>query len=267
MPVCSLCRRRPAFYYREYGGHALCPVCLERMIEKAVKRTLNEAGVLEPSTRVLVPIYRFDPWGGLAAARIVGRIEAQYNVEVLVAAPAEYRDVLEGALPGRLVAEEAPRPRRDTLVHCIRLERSWALEAARREGAAAIIDSLNRTHLLLSALEALLDGRSEALSDALPAMTWTRPPVIHAFSRVEAETVTAHAHARGYTSLLSPSCRAAALSKRIYSSIAGRRPELAFSMEKTVPRLAEAARSEACVFCGGFGGPVCSYCRENMPTG
>jgi len=257
MVTCSVCKRRPAAYKRAYSGHALCPLCLERMLERAVRRAL--AGVLERGATVLVPVYRFDPWGSLALARLLARVEARHRGRVVVAAPKEY----EGAAAEfEVLAVEAPKPRRDTLLHCMRLERAWALEAARRVGASAVVDSVNRDMLSMAGLEALLEGAPEGLSDALPAMAWVEPPVVHGFARVEAEAITAYAFLRGLTRA-EPACSAPAAAKRVYLRVAPGRPELAFSSARVLEWLSsKAPNREPCRFCGGYGGPVCRFCRE-----
>jgi len=258
MVTCSVCRKRPAAYKRTYSGHALCPLCLERMLERAVRRALA-GGALERGSTVLVPLYRFDPWGSLALAGLVERIEARHAGRVLLAVPREYEALAGGR---ETIIVDAPTPGRDTLLHCMRLERSWALEAARRAGASAIVDSINRDMLSIAGLEALLEGSPEALSDSLPATTWTEPPVFHGFARVEAEAVAAYAFLRGLTTV-EPLCRAPSAAKRVYLRVAPGRPELAFSSARVLEWLSSRAPNRVpCRFCGGYGGPVCRFCRE-----
>ena len=271
METCSVCRRRPAFYLREYSGHRLCTLCIERTLAKTVKRRVNSTHLLSPGDTIAVPLYRYDPSGGLSLARLLSIVEARYGSRILILAPrgGGYEEhvsrVAEDAshrVDAEVVWVEPLKPRVDRLVHCMRLERSWALRAAAEAGARVVVDSVNRSQALLAAMDALFDARVEGVSEALPVVP-SEPPVIHGFYDVEAETVAAYAYSRGLVA--GPSCRARSASKRVFLSVARGRPELAFSGYKVLEKLASRAEDLAggrCRLCGGLGGPVCSYCRE-----
>ena len=272
METCSICKKRPAFYLREYSGHRLCTLCIERTLIKAVKRRINSTHILTPGSAIAIPLYRYDPMGGLTLVRLLSLIEARYGSRLLVLVPDSdviadlARNVVEDAstrISAELLSVKPPEPRIDSLVHCMRLERAWALDRAREAGANALIDSVNRTHALLAALDALLDARIEGVSEALPVVDST-PPVVHGYYDIEAETVTAYAYSRGLVA--EPSCKARSSSKRAFLSVSRGRPELVFSGYKVLGRLASRAEGITggrCMVCGGLGGPVCSYCKEN----
>jgi len=259
---CSICGRE-AFYYRQYSGHNLCPRCLERMLSKAVRRRIARLALGRRIT-VAVPLYRHDPWGSLVAARIVGRIEKKFESKVVLLTPDDYsRALADMEIDGVEVVEaRVPLSNVDSLVHCIRHERAWAIKEALNHGTTVLVDSVNRDQMVLAALEALLQGRPEGVSEALPLLEVRGLRIVHAFANVEAEAVTALAYALGYT-LLEPKCKAHSLAKRVYLRVARGRPELLFSSVKVFSKLSESAPAERCIVCGGYGGPVCVYCRES----
>ncbi len=266
--LCTACRRRPAIYKRTYSGDLLCSSCLERALERAVRRSLGETGLLRPRTRLLVPITLSMPGESIALARIVPRVERSYGSETIIAAPASL-DIPESLIPKgpgtsmAIINLEVETPDRRDPIACARLERRWALEAARRLGAHAAIMPYTRTDLALLLLHAVLSGNPHAVSEALPYMPWTSPPLVTGFHRAEGEIVAAYKASRGIT--VEPACIPdLSLAKLVFYSIAGRRPELEFSFLKSLDLLASPQGASKCTMCGGYtgSGPVCEYCSH-----
>ena len=265
-PLCSVCRRRPSVYKRTYSGEYLCPSCLRRALEKAVRRSLGGHGLLKPGMRLLVPATLSSPLWSMVLVEVLSRVEKRYGSKVIFAVP----NSLEGLelnkiehsnvepVGVRVIPEnppEAPDP-----IACWRYDRRWALRVARSLEANAVIMPLTRTDLNLIMIEALLRGEPEALSEARPVLHWTEPPVISGLWRAEGELVAAYAAVNG---LEAPSGCTPRLvdAKDLFYSIARGRPELEYSTSKTMSLLSKAETIRACRECGGLGGPLCRYCR------
>jgi len=264
MPKCDVCRRRPAFYRRTYSGQNLCPICLRRAVEKAVKRAIAEAAVLEPGHTILIPITLSLPYYSQILARLLPHLEKKYSSSVIIVVPEDYNWDPPTAENTRTIRASIPHPReiRD-IIDCIRYDRAWSLYYARHYNVDAIAFPLTRTHATLIGMEALLRGRPEALSDSLLALD-TSPPTLNPLYHVEAEAVVALGYALQLEPL-SPLCRARWLAKEVARRVLPGRPELAFSSGKVLPRLTGlASRSMGrCRVCGGYSsGDVCASCAR-----
>ena len=264
-PACSVCGKREAVYRRDYSGQNLCPICLGRTIERSIRKSIAEARVLSPGDTILLPITLSVPYYSQVLALLLPGLEKRHGSKVVVAVPTAL-GVGTGAVASRgdVVEVDVPSPRAyENPLDCIRYDRSWSLYYARKLGADAVAFPLTRTHLTLIDLEAVLQGRPEAISDSLLVVD-SRPPVFNPLAGVEAETVAAYGIVRGVEPLDTP-CRPVWASKYVYRSVARGRPELAFSMGKVSPRLAGlASRSMTrCRVCGGASpGPVCPSCKR-----
>ena len=264
-PTCSVCGKREAVYRRDFSGQDLCSICLGRTVESSIRNSIAEAGVLSPGDTILLPITLTAPYYSQILALLLPALEKRHGSKVVIAVPsglgvdadavASRGDVVEIDVPGPRVYEDP--------LDCIRYDRSWSLYYARKLGADAVAFPLTRTHLTLIGLEAVLQGRPEAISDSLLVVD-SRPPVFNPLAGIEAETVAAYGIVRGVKPLDTP-CRLVWASKHVYRSVARGRPELAFSMGKLSPRLAAlASRSMVrCRVCGGASpGPVCPSCER-----
>ena len=266
-PLCSVCKRRPSVYRRTYSGEYLCSVCLRRALEKTVRRSLGGHGLLRPGMRLLVPAAVSSPLWSLVLLEALVRVERRYGSRIIFAVPDSLGeiDLSRVEAPGvevvRIRVKPELPPGAPDPVACWRYDRRWSLKAARSLGADAVIVPLTRTDLNLLMLEALLRGEPEALSEARPALPWTRPPVVSGFWRAEGEMVAAYAAIRG---LEAPSGCVPRLvdAKELFYSIARGRPELEYSASKTMGMLSQTGGPRACEECGGLGGPLCRYCRR-----
>ena len=93
--MCSLCKRREAFFFRPYSGEKLCRKCFARSIENKVRATIAKYGMLEYNDRIAVAVS-----GGkdsLSLLHILGKIEEDYPKASIVAVSVDegiegYRD-------------------------------------------------------------------------------------------------------------------------------------------------------------------------------
>ncbi|MEM3760421.1 MAG: TIGR00269 family protein [Candidatus Bathyarchaeia archaeon] len=93
--VCSVCKRREPFFYRQYSGERLCKKCFTESIEAKVKNTIAKYGMLEFDDRIAVAVS-----GGkdsVSLLHILAKIERNYPKAFLVAVTVDegikgYRD-------------------------------------------------------------------------------------------------------------------------------------------------------------------------------
>jgi len=93
--VCSACKRREPFFYRQYSGEKLCKKCFTESIEAKVKATIAKYGMLEFDDRIAVAVS-----GGkdsVSLLHILAKIERNYPKASLVAVTVDegirgYRD-------------------------------------------------------------------------------------------------------------------------------------------------------------------------------
>ncbi|MCE4601545.1 MAG: hypothetical protein F7C38_08360 [Desulfurococcales archaeon] len=273
MVKCDVCKKRDALYYRTYSGHRLCTICLERILSKTVKRTIGESGLLTPGSRILAVVRPSEPMHSLASLLLLSIVESKFNVELHVLAPSQLNknNMIESIVDriGRWVKsssliEEFPLPKSQGPIHCIRYERAWALSRAKKLNADVIAFPLSRTCINTIGLEALLSSRTDALSEALPAIPWTRPPIFSPIANIEGEALSAYAFLKGLQ--LDPLCTTTIPAKIPLLSILGNRPELEFSSSKTIIKLSRKINTGYCELCGGYtrrGERICGYCIES----
>jgi|YelNatPaOPRAMG01_1025707.scaffolds.fasta_scaffold42963_2 uncharacterized protein (TIGR00269 family) len=93
--VCSGCKRREPFFYRQYSGERLCKKCFTESIEAKVKATIAKYGMLEFDDRIAVAVS-----GGkdsVSLLHILAKIERNFPKASLVAVTVDegirgYRD-------------------------------------------------------------------------------------------------------------------------------------------------------------------------------
>jgi len=265
MPTCDICKRRQAFYRREYSGQNLCHMCLRRTLEKAMKKAIAESKKLSPGHTLLIPITLTLPYYSQILARILPHVEKKYASKVVIAVPRAYSWKPRDPSPNATIVEAdiAPPAGYEDPIDCIRYDRAWSLRLAQRLGADAVVLPLTRTHVTLIGMEAILRGRPEALSETLLALD-TRPPTINALYNIEAEAVAALGFALGIEPL-APRCTPTWLAKTVARRVLPGRPELAFSSGRVLPRLAALATRSVtrCKVCGGYSeGDVCRSCAR-----
>ncbi|MCE4624780.1 MAG: hypothetical protein F7C35_02810 [Desulfurococcales archaeon] len=274
MKKCSVCGRRQAVYKRTYSGELLCKTCLERAVIKGVRRSLAEAHALRPMMKLLLPLTFSNPLGSLVLASVLPKVERQYNGRVTLALPQSLSTDVDEEVLTRSgldvvhVKLEPERPPSRDPIECWRFDRRWALRTAFQLSQDAIILPLTRTDLNLLLIHTILSGRPEGLSEALPSITWTKPPIISGLSKLEGEIVAAYSAINKINPPqgCNPDLWA---SKELVYSVARRRPELEFSSHKSLTLLLEgltrSLHPRHCRMCGGFtvgNGDVCQYCSK-----
>lgn len=275
-PVCSVCRRRPAVYYRTYSGELLCRRCLLRALARSVKKQAGVSGVFRPRMRVLVPASLWAPHLGLALAAALAEATRKLDVNIHLAIPVgekwsvnvgwealiRLKGMGVGAFWRARLELSGGLPR--TLRGCMRLDRAWTAIAARELGADAVGLPVTRTVAILALLDALLSGEAWGVSDALDDAVYVGDvPEAPLFYNVESEAAAALAAAYGLYAW--PPCKPRSLGTKAFGSIARGRPELEFSVHKTLRLIADSAgaRYGYCPSCGGLspGEGLCPYCR------
>ncbi|MCE4598777.1 MAG: hypothetical protein F7C81_01085 [Desulfurococcales archaeon] len=265
---CNVCKGKPAVYFRVFSGDKLCLSCLRRQLMRSVKRSIGRTGAFKPRSKIMVPISPRSPMASLGLADIMARLERSYGSKVIVVIIENLLVEIKGL--ERLVelgvdVETFSVDVNSLPIHqldCMRLERSIYLKISSIMGVNAIALAISRTELALAALDALLTGDPIYWSESLDYID-SNPPIIAAFSNVEAEAVTAYSVLSGYRG--DSMCKPRFRSKRIFYSISSRRPELEFSSSKTVDLLSSAASKgyKRCTLCYGYSeGEVCSVCRS-----
>ena len=92
---CSICKRREAFFYRQYSGEKLCKKCFTESIEAKVKATIAKYRMLEFDDKIAVAVS-----GGkdsISLLHILAKIERDYPKASLMAVTVDegikgYRD-------------------------------------------------------------------------------------------------------------------------------------------------------------------------------
>ncbi|MDI6690549.1 MAG: TIGR00269 family protein [Candidatus Bathyarchaeota archaeon] len=92
---CSICKRREAFFYRQYSGEKLCKKCFTESIEAKVKATIAKYGMLQFDDRIVIAVS-----GGkdsVSLLHILAKIERDYPKASLMAVTVDegirgYRD-------------------------------------------------------------------------------------------------------------------------------------------------------------------------------
>ena len=265
---CSVCKRRPAVYFRVFSGDRLCLSCLRRQLVRGVKRSVGRTGVFKPRSKIMVPLSLIDPLASLGLADIMARLERDYGSMVVLAVLSDQIRDVRGIEELRKLGVKVEEFNVDIdkypihMLDCIRFERGIYIRIGAMLGVDAIASPLSRTQLALAALDALLSGNPMYWSESLDYIS-SKPPVVAAFSLVEAEAVAAYAVLSGYRG--ESLCRAKFRSKRVFYSISGRRPELEYSSSKTIEVLSTAASRmlRRCTICYGYSSSdtcmVCNY--------
>ncbi|MCX8195722.1 MAG: hypothetical protein N3F67_01360 [Acidilobaceae archaeon] len=190
---CDLCGAR-AVFYRTSSGHRLCLRCLERALERAVRRRLSRLRVLAPGSRVLVPITCYNPLSSLGLALLSSQMRRGYKSEVVAAIPSSVEARIEGVRAFKV--RVSPRHKKGYL-EAFLYDRAWSVETARKAGFGAVLFPLTATESLLLTLEALLSERE----GVLPLLREVREEggviVVNALLSVEASAITSYAALKG----------------------------------------------------------------------
>ncbi|MCE4618241.1 MAG: hypothetical protein F7C37_02225 [Desulfurococcales archaeon] len=272
MHKCDVCRKKDAVYKRIYSGHKLCLSCLEKILARSVKRAIGDSNLLDPRSRILVPVRPSEPAHSLATIALLARVEQKFDATLILLIPQDLWNhpsiskiigLIERRVSLEVIVKEFPMPKTATTISCLRYERAWSLYHARSSNAAVVAFPISRSCMNLTGLEALLSGNVEALSESLPVLYWTKPPLFVPTIYIESEALAAYAFLKGL--YINPLCGFTIGAKIPLLSIMGRRPELEFSSNKTIMRIASKLTGLGkCRICGGFtsSGVVCRYCSE-----
>lgn len=95
IPLCTVCRRRQAFFFRKYSGENLCKKCFAKSIEEKVRTTIAKYEMLNFDSRIAVAVS-----GGkdsVSLLHILAKMEQNYPKASLVAVTVDegiegYRD-------------------------------------------------------------------------------------------------------------------------------------------------------------------------------
>ncbi len=263
---------RTPVYHRTYSGETLDHTALLRAVEKALKKSLSKTKLARPRMKIAAWIPDSAPLRGIVLTKTLLRLERKYGSTTIIVTADSLQDDVErqaGMEHVHIYELETLASRIDASdpIACWRVERSLAIKTSRKAGAEILVSPLTRTDLNLLMLEAVLRGEPEALSEAMPVLPWTVPPVVAGFSEAEGELIAALI-ARTRTSMRSSQCKPCIRdAKDLFYSVAGSRPELDFSSYKSLNLLAGKAREKygICASCGGFtppGSRICRYCAS-----
>ncbi len=266
--VCSVCKRRPAAYYRRLSGDRLCSRCLERQLSRTIKRTLSKSKALKPKQRVLLWLSPADPWGSATLARILPAIEEAQASETIIAG------ISAITIRGLNLKLERPPINVEAYGHdpdintCIRVDRGLSRIIAEELGINTVILPYTRDTLTIAAVDAVTRG-PWAVSEAAEKLEAGRITFVSGMAGIEAEAAAAYS----FLYRIEPTVRVRCTTpvKRIVYSIAPGRPELLYSSTRTSQLFLDAARGmlgssmAQCRICGGYtsdSGGICHACRR-----
>lgn len=258
MKQCSVCGRRPAFYFRRASGHLLCRQCLASALERGIKRSLRGITAFRPHGFLLIAPTAFDPAAAHVVARLlrVPAVRSRARLALLRVKRYPGWDCPEVDGVEELLVEAEPLPQGGVdALDLLRFERALAAEAAKLFGADAALLPVTRSTLSLLGLQALLDARLEFLVDVSGNKMVARGvPVFYALQATEQEAVRALEYSLD-PSL--PECRSevkpVAPAKRVYAMVAEPgRPELEYSSVRAAEALVSGLQGyTVCPSCGG----------------
>ncbi len=271
--LCDACKRREAVYLRTYSGQKLCKTCLRRTLERAVRRAVSEAGGLPPRSRIVIPVTFTAPHLSLALLDVAARVERRFGSEIVALVPNEvevFNLSLLNDIGVRVMRLSVSPPKEASLSECLRFDVAWSAHVASSIGGNAVLLPITLTDRILATLDSIILGMAWLVPDSIISRNVGSVKIIHAFGTIEGETVAAYVAGMGIEAW-SP-CKVRSPSKKIFYSIAYKRPELEYSALKTISKLSKLARrGRTCKMCGGpifgkGGESVCSICERLKPT-
>ncbi|BAN90597.1 ATPase [Aeropyrum camini] len=272
-PMCSLCRVRPAVYYRRFSGHRLCRRCMKTALERGVKRSLRGSNVFRPGVSILVYPSATNPPASLAFARLVGLVERSYGARVYAVLPS-YIKVYSGLgllrdsvelveLPAQV---ERAAERLESVVwapRLLRLERGLASVAAELLGLDAAVLPITRTVIGMIGVEALISASLHYMWDLDAPQAGGGRPVVLGLRNVEAEFITGYAALERFDA--SSRVKPKYSFKYVYKAlVTDDKPELEFSSASTISLLARALEGGKCR-CKACGAPIAcgkEFCED-----
>jgi len=273
--LCDACKRREAVYLRTYSGQKLCKACLRRTLERAVRKAVSEAGGLPPRSRIVIPVIFTAPHLSLALLDVAAKVERRFGSEIIALVPDEieiFNPSLLNDIGVNVIRLSVSPPKDASLSECLRFDVAWSAHVASSIGANAVLLPITLTDRILVALDSLIHGRVWLISDSIISRNVSTVKVVYAFGTIEGETAAAYvAIARMGMAAWSP-CKVRSPSKRVFYSVAYKRPELEYSAFKTISKLSKLARhGVTCNICGGLtfsrgGESVCPICERLKPT-
>ncbi|MFP3229638.1 MAG: hypothetical protein RXS19_00185 [Caldisphaera sp.] len=265
--MCSICKKRPAVYYRTYSGEYICAKCLNNVIEKGVKREISKTKILNMDSKIVIPITYFSPGSSIVLSNILYRIEKQFKSKLAIIVPKDYdiekiKSFLEDKTDVLIADISIKPPDKLSLMECLRYERAWSIKSAKALGYNFISLPITRTDISLILLDSILNGKSEFLSESFEFLDMDNIKIFYPFSGIEGEILASYEFISGVK--INPLCSTHIKSKSIFYSIAGSRPELDFGSQRIVERLNNITNKLSktkCKICGGFSDhEICNTC-------
>lgn len=250
--LCTTCRRKEAFYYRQSSGERLCPTCLEESLENHIKHSFSEKVRLgrNPVVTVYIPVERM--LEGFLLAYMLAKIEKKFEGIVSIVSPKEVLNAIkERGLDKHLernrnvrysVLEEALEE-----FECYTIK---SLEKALRnlrdnprvvEATQAVLLPYTLTDLNEALLEHIIFGLGDLNALRIEEHLVNGVPLILPYARVDRVDIIALSHVLRITELLDlgftfpdTACRANKIIKDLVVQITLKHPELTHAMLKSI---------------------------------
>lgn len=273
--TCTICKIRPAIYYRRESGEKLCLECLERSIVRHVKHEVNMwkmlgphdvIGFLIPAEAILTSIPGF---------KIMSIIERKYATKLIAIKPSnlsglkfETENVIEFQLPLKS----------SNLIEFLRFERIEAAKISKEHGINKIIIPHTLEFETSYFLSNILKFNLEALGDLAPKLYSEKFNIVFVkpFRKIKSSELLIYGYFKGLLSSLyfKKSLTPFLLLKEIYKpldyiiSLSKEHFELVISTLKTAEFFLEKVMKEygflnRCLFCGVKSeNKVCNVCSR-----
>ncbi|MEN2999965.1 MAG: hypothetical protein ABDH61_05265 [Acidilobaceae archaeon] len=236
---CDLCDSR-AVMYRPSSGHRLCLRCLERVLERGVRRSLSKLGALAPGKKVLVPITCYNTLASLGLAQLARRMKRGYGTKVTIAIPSSVKVLgIEGE---DLVRVKVGRQERMGAVQSFLYDRAWSLKTASVLGCDAVLFPLTATDGLLLLLDSLFRGEDSLVPLLAYAEEEEGVLMVNALLDVEASVIAAYAALHGLDGKCLEADRES--TKHLMRALKGLGPEAEFAYQRVLSVLSRGRRHE-----------------------
>ncbi|MCS7106944.1 MAG: hypothetical protein NZ902_02435 [Acidilobaceae archaeon] len=240
---CDLCDRR-AVIYRPSSGHRLCLQCLDKVLERGIRRSLSKLGALAPGKKVLVPVTCYNTLASLGLAHIVRRMKKGYGTKVTIAIPSSVR--ARGMEGEDVIKVMVSRQEKMSMCQAFLYDRTWSLRVAKVLSYDAVLFPLTATDGLLLTLHSIFEGEESLITFLKEVEEEGGIPIINALLGVEASTMAAYAALHGLEGRCLEVERGG--SKHLMEVLKGLGPEAEFSYLRVIEFLSRRARKYENVF-------------------